>query len=86
MKHPPVHLPEAALARVALVLDSASGKRIRELRKQKRVSQMELASRVGLDQSAVSRLERMGAPATLISLQDWCEALDSSPSDLLGVG
>jgi transcriptional regulator with XRE-family HTH domain len=79
-----VPMSSEVLSQLAPVLSPERGKRIREIRKKHRISQMELAARIGIDQAAVSRIERCGAPSTVISLYDWCDALESTPEELLG--
>lgn len=56
---------------------------IREVRRQAGVSQAELARRVGLDQSGVSRLERGKRPVTLPTLRAVARALGVPVTALL---
>ena len=58
--------------------------RLRELRKAKGLTQVELASRTGIDQSAISRIENGDTSAMYFSVIDrLCSALDCEPGDLL---
>lgn len=57
---------------------STPGKRLRELRIEKKISQVDLAARVGIDQSTISDIENdRGLSAE--NMMRLCEALDTSP-------
>jgi Zn-dependent peptidase ImmA (M78 family)/transcriptional regulator with XRE-family HTH domain len=62
------------------------GKRIAEARRAKRLSQGELAGRVGLDQAAVSRIETGSRTVSSLELAELAEVLDVSVLDLLRAG
>lgn len=57
------------------------GKRIKELRKQKKWSQEELAERAGISQSALSAIERGAKQPTVETLNSICNALNISLAD-----
>ena len=48
---------------------------LRDLRKEKRVTQIELAQRLGETQSAVSKCERGERRLDLVQLRAWCQAV-----------
>jgi transcriptional regulator with XRE-family HTH domain len=60
------------------------GEALKQIRRDKEVSQRELAERVGVDFSYISKIEndRMPPPAA-DTIEEICEALDVSPDDLL---
>lgn len=49
---------------------------LRELRRERRLSQREIAARVGLEQTAISKIELGEKRADLLELRDICAALD----------
>ncbi|MHC0448203.1 helix-turn-helix domain-containing protein [Flavobacterium sp. 3-218] len=51
------------------------GKRIVEIRNQKKISQQELASKCNFEKSNMSRLEKGNVNATLSTLEKVCDAL-----------
>ena len=51
------------------------GKRILEIRNQKKISQQELASKCNFEKSNMSRLEKGNVNATLSTLEKVCDAL-----------
>ena len=57
---------------------------VRERRKELGLTQSELASRVGLDNSGIVRVERGGRTITLGLAYDLAKALDTSLTALLG--
>ena len=67
-------------------MDTTFGQLLREMRRAKGVSQRDLASRVGVDFSYISKLEndRLSPPAadTVVKI---CEVLATEPNNLLAV-
>ena len=67
-------------------MSNSFGSALRERRQQAGLSQQQLASRVGLDVSYISKVEngRMGSPAadTIVEI---CHTLDIEPEPLLGL-
>jgi len=59
------------------------GKRIRELRKERELSQIELAAKVGIDRSYIGFLERGERNPSLEMIAKIAEALDVTPDELL---
>lgn len=59
------------------------GKRVREKRKEKRISQDTLALSCGLDRSYMGRIERGEVNVTIEKLYRIASTLDCEPSDLL---
>lgn len=63
---------------------NAFGKRLREIRKRRGLTQRELAEKIGLKQSMIAQYEggyiRLNAAALIVRLS---KALDSSPNELL---
>ena len=62
----------------------AFGKRVRELRKQKGLSQEALADLAGLDRSYMGHIERGNQNISLTKIYQLAEALDISVSNLFG--
>lgn len=60
------------------------GARVRELRAQQKLSQTQLGAAVGLDQSAISRIEKGVRPVATHELLDLAEALSTTTGSLLG--
>lgn len=60
------------------------GRRIREARKAKGMTQDELADKIGVSGSFLGHIERGTRVASLDTLVDLCNALETSPSLLLG--
>jgi transcriptional regulator with XRE-family HTH domain len=61
------------------------GNRIREIRKEQRYSQEELASRAGLDRSYMGHIERGEKNITILKLLMIASALSTKPSDLIDI-
>jgi len=61
----------------------AFGVRVKRLRKEHRMTQQELGGIVGIDRSAISRLETGNANATLDTILRLAYGLELSPSELL---
>lgn len=61
------------------------GKRIRELRAQKGISGAELARRVGLDSSQISKIENGASKPSLDALERICDALGLTLSEFFAV-
>lgn len=63
---------------------------LRKLRKDAKLSQVELAARLGEDQSYVSKIERGERYVDLLFYMDWCRACGIEPDNgmksLIGVG
>ena len=59
------------------------GERVRQLRKQKDISQEELAYRAGLHRTYIGMIERAEKNITLLNIEKIAVALDVSISDLL---
>ena len=59
------------------------GKRVRELRKERGLSQVELASKVGIDRSYMGFLERGERNPSLEMIAKIAEALSVTPDELL---
>jgi transcriptional regulator with XRE-family HTH domain len=59
------------------------GQRIRELRRQRGVSQVELAKSLGTYQTVISAVERGVRGLTLHQIVRFAEALGASPNDVL---
>ena len=60
------------------------GKKIREMRKEKKLTIYELAKSSGISKSYLSKIERAADPPPLSTLYNIAKALNSSVSDLLG--
>jgi transcriptional regulator with XRE-family HTH domain len=58
------------------------GKRIREIRIEKNISQQDLASKCNFEKSNMSRLENGNANATLSTLEKVCNALETDYIEL----
>lgn len=58
------------------LLQKRVGKRIKEIRVEKKISQQELADFCGIEPSNMSRLEAGRANATLSTLDKICKSLD----------
>lgn len=56
-------------------LQQKVGKRIQEIRIEKKISQQELASKCNFEKSNMSRLEKGNSNATLSTLEKVCHAL-----------
>lgn len=56
---------------------------LRQLRRQKKLTQEELALRAGIDRSYLGTIERAEHNATVVTLGRLAEALGVSPADLL---
>jgi transcriptional regulator with XRE-family HTH domain len=63
-------------------LQEKVGKRIQEIRIEKKISQQELASKCNFENSNMSRLEAGRANATLSTLEKVCEALEINVIEL----
>lgn len=63
----------------------ALGKRIREIRKSKGLTQLELAVRVNKDYTSIGRLESGRTNPTYITLLKIAEGLDVNLADILNV-
>lgn len=65
--------------------ETAFGKRLREIRKRRGMTQSELAAKLGLQQSMIAQYERgyirLNAAGLIVRL---VEALDTTPNELLG--
>ena len=61
------------------------GYKLRKYRKEKKMSQAELASFLGLSQRTVSHYENGSAEPSLQSLYDICMTLQVSADELLGI-
>ncbi len=59
------------------------GKRVRELRKAKKLSQSQLADKVGVDRSYIGLLERGERNPSLEVIADMAKALGTKPDILL---
>jgi len=59
------------------------GRRVRELRKERRLSQVELAAKVGIDRSYMGFLERGERNPSLEVIAKIAEALKVTPDELL---
>ena len=59
------------------------GKRVRELRKERGLSQVELATKVGIDRSYMGFLERGERNPSLEVIAKIAEALNVTPDELL---
>lgn len=59
------------------------GKRVRELRKERELSQIDLAAKVGIDRSYMGFLERGERNPSLEVIAKIAEALDVTPDELL---
>ncbi len=59
------------------------GKRVRELRKAKKLSQLQLADKVGVDRSYIGLLERGERNPSLEVIADIAKALGTKPDILL---
>lgn len=58
------------------------GKRIQQIRIEKKLSQQDLAAKCNFEKSNMSRLESGGANATLLTLSIVSKALDVEPIEL----
>jgi transcriptional regulator with XRE-family HTH domain len=61
------------------------GDRVREIRKQKDISQEELAHRAGLHRTYIGMIERAEKNITLLNIEKIANALETSLKDLLDV-
>lgn len=61
------------------------GEQVRQLRKQKDISQEELAHRAGLHRTYIGMIERAEKNVTLLNIEKIAVALDVPISDLLNV-
>ncbi|HEY6874175.1 MAG TPA: helix-turn-helix transcriptional regulator [Geobacteraceae bacterium] len=66
-----------------MTIESAFGEAIRELRKQKRLSQEYVAHESGLDRSFISLLETGRQQPSLVTIFQLSKALGVSPSQLI---
>ena len=71
------------MGEVNLTIERAFGEVLRELRKQKKFSQEELAFESGLDRSFISLLETGRQQPSLITIFQLAKALGVSPSQLI---
>ena len=55
---------------------------LKAIRKAKSLTQMQLAGKVGIDQSTISKFEAGGTNISLHTLMDICQALDITLADL----
>lgn len=61
----------------------ALGKRIRDIRKEKGLTQVELGDLIDMEKPNMNRLERGGTNPTVLTLKKICTALDITLSGLL---
>lgn len=61
----------------------AFGKRVREVRKAKGISQEKLAELAGIDRSYMGNIERGEKNVTLVKVYDICDALNIEIQDLV---
>ena len=61
----------------------ALGQRIREIRRQKNMTQAQLAERIGISTSFVGHIERGSRIISLETFARLCAALEAEPNDLL---
>lgn len=54
-----------------------------KLRKDKKVTQTQLAQQLGKPQSYVAKIETLERKLDIVEFVDWCNAIGQSPSDLL---
>lgn len=66
-----------------MTIEAAFGEVIRELRKQKRLSQEDVAYESGLDRSFISLLETGRQQPSLVTIFQLAKALGVSPAQLL---
>ncbi|MEA3036827.1 MAG: hypothetical protein QOH04_2604 [Sphingomonadales bacterium] len=59
------------------------GNRLRELRKKAGLTQIELAERTGVSQSAISQIENGETPLNVPWMRTFARVLDCAPADLL---
>lgn len=59
------------------------GSNVRRIRESERLSQAEVAARMGVDRAYVSLIERGGQNATLLSIWEVAQALGVRPFELL---
>ncbi|MGD9471250.1 MAG: helix-turn-helix domain-containing protein [Novosphingobium sp.] len=59
------------------------GSNVRSIRESARLSQAEVAARMGVDRAYISLIERGGQNATLLSIWEVAQALHVRPADLL---
>ncbi len=57
--------------------------RLRDVRKDKGLTQVQLAEEAGIHQSVISRIEAGTTAVSLDILERLCEALDCEPGDLI---
>jgi transcriptional regulator with XRE-family HTH domain len=62
------------------------GERVRQLRKQKDISQEELAHRAGLHRTYIGMIERAEKNITLLNIEKIANALEISTSELIDDG
>jgi len=62
----------------------AIGERIRKLRVERGLSNLDLAERLGLSVPAVKKIQHGSACIQFLKLAEICKALDSEPNQLLG--
>lgn len=60
-----------------------AGKRMKELRERKRISQAELSHKTGIDQSLISKFENSGKKISAYRLKQLLEAMDYTLADLV---
>ena len=54
-----------------------------KLRKDKKVTQTQLAQQLGKPQSYVAKIETLERKLDIVEFVDWCHAIGQSPSELL---
>lgn len=54
-----------------------------KLRKDKKVTQTQLAQQLGKPQSYVAKIETLERKLDIVEFVDWCNAIGQSPSELL---
>jgi len=65
---------------------NALGNRIHDLRKEKKISQTELAERIGTKHTAIGRLERGEVNTSVIMLRKIAKELEVSLIELISIG
>ena len=80
-------LPESEQAEIrAMAAKDVLEFHIGEIRKYLKVSQLELASRMGVKQPTISSLEKQGKDIRLLSIKNYVEALGGSATIDINIG